>query len=135
MNPVDALNAKVDVLARLLLGRERIREGWVRARPGTFTQRKDGIAPKKGWTVVEALVPPDGADDNAGQLSAWHARFVLLKVIGAVDLVEWSAHPYRTKREVLIAFDKAISLQRGAQHVHGGGWRVSTGPVARRAAA
>jgi hypothetical protein len=64
-------------------------------------------------------------------LAAWHARFVLMKVTGALDLVEWAGHPYRTLREILIALDKAIHLQRGTKRVHRGGWRISTAPFPR----
>lgn len=126
--PVEDLRARVDVVACLERAKERIRaKGWVRARVPNLNPRADDRAPK-GYTLVEALVPPEGADDAAGQLSAWHARFVLVKVTGAIDLVGWSAHPYLTKRDVLSALDKAIRLSRGTP-VHRGGWSISTAPI------
>lgn len=127
--PVEALNARVDVVGCLERARERLqRDGWVRARPAEFTRRKDDIAQSEGWTLMEALVPPEGADDAAGQFSAWHARFVILKAVGAMDLVAWAAHPYRTRREVLDGIRKAIAIAGGRAAHHRGGWAVSSGP-------
>lgn len=127
-SPLEALRARVNIVGCLEAARATlITSGRCRSRMEHVARRDPAHRRGKGVTLLEALLPRDRSD-NAATLSAWHARFVLLRVTGGTDLAAWSAHPYRTRRDVLQALIQAIRLQRGeVPRSRRGGWRVSAG--------
>lgn len=122
MGPSDA-----EVLRVLLVARRLLLAGWIQGHAWVDDRGcdvPDQMGPRVAWSLIGAL-----SHAAKGELVGEHAKKLLRRIAGDVNLVAWNDHPLRELGEVVHLVDRGIAMV-GGRIPRRGGWRISSGPVA-----
>lgn len=122
MPPLFAIRERADgKLALPVLKRayRLVRSGWVRNFHELYPVGHK--VPERGpvWPLWRALA--------TGTLAGEHAKRIVRRAIGSLDIAGWEADPHRTRRDVLHALSRAIEMcgALGPPEPRRGGWVIS----------